>query len=65
MTLQLGSRVRIKENAYEGSDEPKDFLVRGKAGVIVWSLGGDRWEVETEDGEFELLTTEEFEEIDD
>lgn len=65
MMLNVGSRVRIKENAYEGSTEPKDFLVRGKAGVIVWSLGGDQWEVQTDDGEYELLTTEELEEIDD
>ena len=26
--LQVGSNVRVKRNAYEGSDEPKDFEVR-------------------------------------
>lgn len=65
MMLNVGSRVRIKENAYEGSTEPADLEARGKVGVVVFSLADGTWEVQTDDGEFELLTTDELEEIDD
>lgn len=61
--LKLGSKVRVKENAYEGSDVPNDFLARGEMGVIVY-LGQDGdIEVQTEDNELLLLTTDEVEEI--
>lgn len=62
--LQVGSKIRIKENAYEGSDDPIDFLARGKVGEIVYSHGEDAWEVQTEDGEYYSLITGEIEEID-
>lgn len=55
--------VRVKENAYEGSDEPKDFEVRGKVGLVVWEFpesGG--WEVLIDD-DWHILNTDELEEI--
>lgn len=61
--LQIGSKVRVKENAYEGSGVPNDLLARGEVGVIVY-LGQDGdIEVQTEDDEFLLLTVNEIEEI--
>lgn len=63
--LQIGSKVRIKENAYEGSNDPDDFLARGKVGEIVFSSAHDEWEVLTEDGEYYPLTTDEVEELPD
>lgn len=61
--LQIGSKVRVKENAYEGSSVPNDLLARGEVGVIVY-LGQDGdIEVQTEDDEFLLLTVDEIEEI--
>jgi hypothetical protein len=63
MMLKVGSKVRVKQNAYEGSDDPDDFLARGKVGEIVFSFGNGTWEVVTEDGEYYPLSTDEVEEL--
>lgn len=69
--MQVGSMVRVKQNAFEGSDEPADIEARGKIGEIVISLEQqlgdgwkDCWEVRLEDtGDVLNLTTEEIEVI--
>lgn len=61
--LQVGSKVRVKQNAFEGSDDPSDFLARGKVGEIIFSVGYDEWEVLADDGDYFLLTTDELEEL--
>ena len=65
MTIRIGTRIKIKDNAYEGSDDPSDFLARGKLGVVVWSFGDGTWEIQTDDDEFELLADDEIEELEE
>lgn len=65
MTIQIGSRIRIKDNAYEGSDDPADFEARGKTGTVVYSFGDGAWEVQGDDDEFYPLTEDEIEEVKD
>lgn len=65
MAIEIGSRVRIKDNAYEGSDDPNDFLARGKTGTVAFSFGDGAWEVQGDDDEFYPLTEDEIEEIED
>ena len=67
--MQVGSIVRVKENVFEGSDDPADFEARGKIGEIVMSLEQQLgegwngcWEVCLEEtGDIFNLTTEEIE----
>jgi hypothetical protein len=60
--IKLGDKVRILDNAYEGSDKPDDFAARGKIGVVVWVFDDDCVEVRTEpDDEFYPLTIDEVE----
>lgn len=68
--LKVGSKVRIKENAFTGSDEPNDIAARGQIGEIVLSLEQqlgeqwkDYWEVNAI-GDILQLTTDEIEELD-
>jgi hypothetical protein len=61
--LGIGTKVRIKSNAYGGSTDPEAIKAHGKVGRVVY-LGKDgEVEVQTEDDEFELLTIDEVEEI--
>ena len=60
--IEIGSEVRIKDNAYEGSLEPDNILARGKIGTVIY-IRNDEIEVLTEDDEFQLLTIDEVEEI--
>lgn len=60
--LQIGTTVRVKENAYEGSDNPTDFEVRGKVGQIETELTQNEWEVKIGDDWF-ILNSDELEEI--
>ncbi len=63
-SMQVGQRVKVKENAYEGSNEPHDFTVRGTTGTIAWDLGGGAFEVEI-DGDLWPLSDDEIELIQD
>jgi hypothetical protein len=53
--FKIGDCVRIKENAFPGSDDPYDIAARGKVGTIIASWANDLgegwkdcWEVEIE-----------------
>lgn len=68
--LKLGSKIRIKENAYGDSTELRDKQARGKAGEIIADLTeqGEGWEgcwvvkLDNLEGEFYVIT-DEIEEI--
>ena len=67
--LQVGTKVRVKQNAYEGSGETNDIAARGQTGEIILSLEQqlgeqwkDCWEVLVA-GDILQLTTDEIEEI--
>ena len=60
MIIKLGDKVRVLDNAYEGSTDPDDLLFRGMVGVVRY-INGDSIEVQTEDDEFLLLTIDEVE----
>ena len=59
MTLKVGQRIQIKDNAFAGSSDPTDFIVRGKIGIVVWDLGNGDYEVEI-DGEIWPLSDDEL-----
>ena len=61
--LEIGSKVRIKENAYGNSTDPEAIKAHGKVGEVVYVGEDGEVEVQTEDDEFELLTIDEVEEI--
>lgn len=71
--LQVGSKVRVKENAYKDSTDLRDQQARGKVGTIIASLEAewgedwkDCWAVELDDIQREFhLATDEVEEIED
>ena len=62
--FKIGDRVRIKQCAFQESDDPTDIAVRGKEGDIVWNNGeppDNLWDVEVEgfdDLPFPLLDSE-------
>lgn len=60
--MQVGSMVRVKENAFEGSDDPRDFEVRGEVGQIIFDLDNGEWTVKVGD-DWYILNTDELEEI--
>lgn len=61
--LEIGSKVRIKDNAYGSSIDLEAIKAHGKIGTVVY-LGKDgEVEVQTEDDEFELLAADEVEEV--
>ena len=62
MTIQKGSKVLVKNNAYRGSTFPPDKAARGKKGIVVW-MERTRIEVQTDDDYLLLLTLDEVEEI--
>jgi hypothetical protein len=45
---QIGDKITIRENAFEGSDEPKDFEWRGLTAEVVDCLGDGAYEVYVE-----------------
>jgi len=51
--FKVGDRVRIKQNAFPGSDDPEDAQVRGQVGTIVDDMGEGVWHVEMEPKEFD------------
>ena len=62
--IEIGSEVRIKDNAFEGSLEPDDILARGRVGQVVYIGQNGEIEVITDDiREYYLLTTDEIEEL--
>lgn len=61
--LKIGSKVRIKDNAYGSSTSPTAIETHGKLGKVVYMGLDGEVEVQTEDDEFELLTIDEVEEI--
>ncbi len=61
--IEVGSKVKIKDNAFEGSLEPDDILARGKVGRIAYWGRDNEIEVYTEDGEYYLLIVDEVEEV--
>ncbi len=61
--LEIGSKVRIKDNAYGGSTDPEVIKTHGKVGKVVYIGKDGRIEVQTEDDEFEALIVDEVEEI--
>ena len=64
MTLKVGQRIQIKDNAFAGSSDPADFIVRGKIGIVEWDLGDGAYEVEV-DGELWPLCDDDLELIQD
>jgi hypothetical protein len=38
-----GQRVRIKPDAFPGSDDPADVAARGQIGTLLYSQGEDLW----------------------
>ena len=65
MTIQIDSKVSIKNNAYEGSADPTDLEARGKNGKVVYVGKDGEIEVLTNDGEYYPLTLDEVEELPD
>ncbi len=59
--LQIGSKVRIKNNAY--GNDPEAIKIHGKIAEIVYIGKDGEIEVQTEDDDFELLTVDEVEEL--
>ncbi len=45
---QVGEKIAIKNNAFKGSDDPKDFEWRGKEAEVVVELGDNCYEVYVE-----------------
>lgn len=41
--FESGQRVRIKPNAFPGSDDPADVAARGQIGTLVYWQGEDLW----------------------
>ena len=62
--IKVGMKVKIKDNAFEGSLEPDDILARGKVGQVVYIGRNGEIEVVTDDDrDYYLLTVDEIEEI--
>ena len=62
--IEVGSKVRIKDNAFEGSLEPDDILARGRVGQVVYIGQNGELEMITDDiSEYYLLTIDAVEEI--
>ncbi len=61
--LEIGSKVRIRDNAYGGSTDPEAIKVHGTIGTITYIGKNKEIEVLTEDDEFEVLTVDEVEEL--
>jgi membrane protein implicated in regulation of membrane protease activity len=59
--FNVGDDVIVKDNAFEGSDEPEDFEYRGKRGVIAWDLGSGEYQVDFPDGDWTYLKASELE----
>jgi hypothetical protein len=53
--FKVGDKVVVKDNAFEGSDDPKDFEYRGKEGVIALDLDLGEYQVDFPDGDFAYL----------
>ena len=73
MPFKLGDRVRIKENAFDGSNDPRDIAIRGKEGSVAYvfsedaALGpswDDCYEIEIED-ELWPVCADEMEKVQD
>ena len=64
MTLKIGSKVLVKDNAFGDSMDREDVEARGKTGEIVWMELDGRIEVQTDD-DFLPLTVDEVEELPD
>ena len=45
---KIGDKIIIKDNAFAGSDQPKDFEWRGNVGEVVSDLGDGAYEVYVE-----------------
>lgn len=56
--MQVGSLVRVKEDAFKGSDDPADFEIRGKVGEVVFDLEDSGWEIRIDDDCFILMDNE-------
>lgn len=56
--LQVGSIVKVKDNAYEGSDDPADFEWRGKIGEVVGDYRDGTYEVRIGDNWLPLRADE-------
>ena len=65
MTILIGSKVLVKDNAFGDSDHPDDIAARGKVGIVIWMEADGRIEVQPEDDDFLLLTVDEVEELSD
>jgi hypothetical protein len=68
--IKDGDKVRIKENAFEGSTEPEDIARRGQVGEAedLAYLGPDWvgcWAVHLENGSLAHVTVEEIEVVED
>ena len=62
--LEIGSKVRIKDNAYGGSRRPDAIRIHGKLGEVLYiHEDGETMKVKMDDGELEYLTVDEVEEI--
>lgn len=46
---QVGEKIVIKNNAFKGSDNPKDFEWHGKEAEVITDLGNNCYEVYVED----------------
>ncbi len=60
--LEIGSKVRIRDNAYGSSTDPEAIKVHGKIGIVTYIGKDGEIEVQTENDEFEQLTVDEVEE---
>lgn len=56
--IQLGDKVRILNNAYEGSTDPDDVAARGLVGEVRWIESDGRIEVFTDDDWYPLTVDE-------
>lgn len=56
--FEVGQRVRIKETAFPGSDDPVDIAARGREGVLISFQGEDLWYWGSDDGRIKTAPIE-------
>lgn len=66
MTIQIGDKVKVLDNAFGDSTHPHDIAARGLIGRVIGILGDNgEIEVQTEDDDFLLLAVDEVEVIEE
>ena len=64
MSVPVGQRVRVNDDVFEGSEDPREIGIRGAYGTIVWAspvrdnARTDLYEVEIDGEEWPVLEDE-------